>query len=194
MQAIISFNAIAIPAGQGQIKTAPQGSAKAQASYPHRSAAAAFLSGVQRVKHCGLTSKSLIALRPRPAPKGYDAVAVRGKRLPPQPPTQRTIGEIYRWIDRTPDSNTPLGVSVHTCHRAQPWCGQAGPQQNPTVYAKAADGLADILLADAAVRCPSRRARIHKPHTALWKPLRRNLGRVFPLLGGASYYSRYAGK
>ena len=99
MQSDISFNVMQ-SAGQGQIKLRHKIQPKAQVrskTVSSRSRSFQELSGVSTAADL----KSLIAWA-EAGPKGYDAVQYGAKRLPPQRPTQMTIGEIYRWIDRTP--------------------------------------------------------------------------------------------
>jgi hypothetical protein len=42
-------------------------------------------------------------------PSGYDAIHMSATRLPPAPPTQLTLRQIYEWIDQTPGQHHAIG-------------------------------------------------------------------------------------
>jgi hypothetical protein len=42
-------------------------------------------------------------------PSGYDAIHMSATRLPPDPPTQLTLRQIYEWIDQTPGQHHAIG-------------------------------------------------------------------------------------
>ncbi|MGY9038050.1 hypothetical protein [Sulfitobacter sp. BSw21498] len=186
MQSDISFNAMQ-SAGQGQIKLRHKVQPKAQARTPtisSRSRSFQAFSGVSTAADL----KSLIAWA-EAGPKGYDAVQYGAKRLPPQRPTQMTIGEIYRWIDRTPGQQHAIGRYQFIPATLRSLVRQAGLSKNDRFTPKLQDGLADILLADAGF-VSFKKGEISR-HRFM-----ENLARIwagFPTASGRSYYHGYAG-
>jgi hypothetical protein len=186
MQSDISFNVMQ-SAGQGQIKLRHKIQPKAQVrskTVSSRSRSFQELSGVSTAADL----KSLIAWA-EAGPKGYDAVQYGAKRLPPQRPTQMTIGEIYRWIDRTPGQPHAIGRYQFIPSTLRSLVRQAGLSKNDRFTSAVQDGLADILLVDAGFNA-FKKGKISR-HRFM-----ENLARIwagFPTSNGRSYYHGYAG-
>ncbi|WP_299413435.1 hypothetical protein [uncultured Sulfitobacter sp.] len=80
---------------------------------------------------------------------GYDAVQHGARIKPPRRPTQMTLGEIYKWIDDTPNQPHAIGryqFIPPTLRRVARKIG-ASPQQR--FSPRLQDQLADVLLAEA---------------------------------------------
>jgi muramidase (phage lysozyme) len=100
-----------------------------------------------------------------------------------------TIGEIYRWIDRTPGQPHAIGRYQFIPSTLRSLVRQAGLSNNDRFTSAVQDGLADILLVDAGFNA-FKKGKISR-HRFM-----ENLARIwagFPTSNGRSYYHGYAG-
>lgn len=121
--------------------------------------------------------------------KGYDAVQFAAKRLPPKPPTQLTVLEIYQWIKDTPGQQHAIGRYQFIPATLKRLVKKKGVSLNTRFDARLQDALADILLAEAGV---------HQMMAGKMprKTFMHNLAKIWaglPTASGHSYYKGVAG-
>lgn len=131
---------------------------------------------------------SLIA-RAEAGSAGYDAVQYGARIRPTKPPTQMTLGEIYRWIADTPGQPHAIGryQFIPSTLREVAATAGIGPEHrfSPAVQ----DRLAHVLLDRAGLNA-------FETGQMSRRTFMRNLARIWaglPLPSGKSYYEGYAG-
>ena len=121
--------------------------------------------------------------------KGYDAIQLGAKKLPHKQPTQMTIGEIYAWINQTPNQPHAIGRYQFIPSTLQSLVIQAGLSESHKFTTGVQDALADILLEDAGFSSFMQgKISRHRFMTNLAK-----IWAGFPTATGRSYYHGYAG-
>lgn len=121
--------------------------------------------------------------------KGYDAIQLGAKKLPAKRPTQMTIGEIYAWINQTPNQPHAIGRYQFIPSTLQSLVIQAGISESHKFTTGVQDALADILLEDAGISSfMEGKISRHRFMTNLAK-----IWAGFPTATGRSHYHGYAG-
>lgn len=186
MQSDISFNVLSL-GDQGRIKLqqaeTPQHAGKPK-TISSRNRSFQSLSGVSTAVHL----KHLIGWA-EAGPNGYDAIQYGAKTLPSKRPTQMTVGEIYRWIARTPGQPHAIGRYQFIPSTLRSLVAQAGINKNQRFTSELQDELADILLVDAGFNS-FKQGKISR-HRFM-----ENLAKIwagFPTSTGRSFYHGYAG-
>jgi len=122
-------------------------------------------------------------------PKDYDAVQLGARIRPVKRPTQMTIGEILRWIDRTPGQQHAIGRYQFIPVTFRNVVRQAGVDHGKRFSPAVQDRLADVLLEDAGL--PAFLGGKISRHRFM-----ENLARIwaaFPTSSGQSHYHGIAG-
>ena len=120
---------------------------------------------------------------------GYDAVQHGARIRPGKPPTQMTLGEIFRWIDATPGQPHAIGRYQFIPATLRRVVKLRGVSSRQRFDARTQDMLADVLLAEAGLH----RFRRGELAPAAFMA---NLAKIWaglPMASGRSYYAGYAG-
>ena len=132
--------------------------------------------------------KALIAFA-EAGPKGYDAVHVGARIKPPKRPSQMTLGQIKRWIKRTPGQPHAIGRYQFIPSTLASLMRRTGLSENTRFTPAVQDRLADVLLRDAGLdnflAGKISRTRFMNNLARIWAGL--------PLHTGKSAYHGYAG-
>jgi len=120
---------------------------------------------------------------------GYDAVQHGARIKPPKRPTAMTLGEIYRWIDRTPGQPHAIGRYQFIPKTLRRVARIVGAQPSDRFSPALQDRLADVLLADAGLH-EFRGGEMSR------RTFMGNLAKIWaglPMPSGRSYYAGIAG-
>ena len=121
--------------------------------------------------------------------KDYDAVQHGARIRPGKRPTQMTIGEIFRWIDRTPGQHHAIGRYQFIPSTLRAVVREAGLGLQTRFSPETQDFLADILLDDAGLEAflagQISRHRFMENLARIWA--------AFPTSTGRSHYHGIAG-
>jgi len=82
---------------------------------------------------------------------GYDAVVWAARIKPAKPPTQMTVGEIYQWIDDTPNQHHAIGRYQFIPSTLQRLVRASGAGMDQPFNPAYQDQLAHLLLAEAGL-------------------------------------------
>jgi hypothetical protein len=120
---------------------------------------------------------------------GYDAVQYGARILPPNKPTEMTIGQIFVWIDATPGQPHAIGRYQFIPKTLSRLVSAADLSLKTRFSKKVQDDLADILLSEAglleALNGGLDRIKFMRNLAKIWAGL--------PLPNGKSFYEGYAG-
>ena len=120
---------------------------------------------------------------------GYDAVQHGARVKPPRNPTDMTLGEIYAWIEATPDQHHAIGRYQFIPGTLRRVARIRGFSSDVQFSAGVQDQLALILLEDAGLEA-FQQGEMER------RVFMRNLAKIWaglPLPSGRSYYHGYAG-
>ena len=121
--------------------------------------------------------------------RGYDAVQYGAVTLPGKLPTEMTIAEIYRWIERTPGQQHAIGRYQFIPATLRRVVGILGVAESAVFAPQLQDRLADVLLAEAGLKAVQggeiERHAFMNNMAKIWAGL--------PTSNGKSHYDGYAG-